>query len=58
MGSFSKRIRLLIHEMYGEQRREYRYVDITLKGTECKINADLYKGCKVSLMFNNVTQCH
>ena len=33
-------------------------VDIRLKGTKPKINADLYKGCKVSLMFNNVTQCH
>ena len=44
--------------MYGEQCREYRYEDITLKGTKRKINADLYKGCKVSLMFNYVTQRH
>ena len=44
--------------MYGQQCREYRYVDIRLKGTERKISADLYKGCKVSLMFNNVTQRH
>ena len=44
--------------MYREQCGEYRYVDIRLKRTERKINADLYKGCKVPLMFDNVTQCH